>query len=167
MASALLTAAATAAALSIKHYAALSSVHFHDELRVAVVRGLDGVITAYLDEDLPSYASDERIFNRAAKGFRCLPPGGTHMLLTTEDNRAKFIAADLVEEYNFGEAARPPVVVYWRKEKPVSWLSATGGGGARVLRKLSSPTGMVSLRASCLARQSARPRSHAERHDGS
>ena len=112
-----------------RYYKALSSVAYHNELRLAQLDGNDGMLVAFLDEEWPDHQENERAFNKAAKAFGCLPPGGTHMVLTGEDDRAKFIAADLRELHHLPDAARPPVVAYFKAGKPVSWISATGGGG--------------------------------------
>ena len=106
-----------------RQYESISSFRFHNQLQWAVKDGKDGLVVAFLDGHSPYYVEEEQAYNEAAASFGCLPTGGTHALLTSEDERAQFIATDLQEIYSLPETAVPPVAVYFENEKPVSWTS--------------------------------------------
>lgn len=108
-----------------KYYEVKQSFKFHNDMMWAVRDGKDGLIYAFLNKDEPAYREHERAFNDAAFAFHCLPQlkGGTFVLHTSEDDRANFIATDLRVIHGLPETAVPPVAVYFRDQKPVSWTS--------------------------------------------
>jgi hypothetical protein len=75
-----------------RHYALLASVAYHNELKLSQRDGKDTIIVAFMDENSAGYAEQEKTFNRAAQSIKCLAAGGVHVVLTGEDDRAKFIA---------------------------------------------------------------------------
>ena len=70
------------------HYEMLSSVHFHNQLRLAVRDDMDGVVIAFLDETVPTRAEEAHEFNTAAGAIRCLFKGGVHVMHVGEEDRA-------------------------------------------------------------------------------
>jgi hypothetical protein len=107
-----------------RNYAIKPSHAFHNDLRLAVRDKRDGLIVAFLDDSAPTFAEEEKVFNAAARSFGCLPPGGTHAMLTREDDRALFIASDLREEHGLPDEAVPPLLAYYVNERIMSWTSA-------------------------------------------
>ena len=125
--------AAVGIAATAKYYVVLSSVAFHSLLRNAVKDGKDGVMVAFLDEHSGNHEEELSAFNRAARSWRCLMKGGVHMVVTGEDSRASFIAADLQQLHGFPHDAVPPIAVFWQGEKPVAWQAGNGSSDAAAL----------------------------------
>ena len=113
-------------ATTTRHYTVLPSYLFHTELRNAVRDKKDGMIIAFLDDRSPNHVTEHDAFNLAAKSWRCLPAAGVRVVLTSEDDRAQFIADDLQELHGMPEYAVPPIAVHFKAEKPVAWLAANG-----------------------------------------
>lgn len=123
-------AALAFAATAVRYYTTLSSVAFHNTLRLAVKDGNDGVIIAYLDELSPNHPAEIDAFNQAARSWRCVPPGGVHVMLTGEDGRARFLSNDLQQLHQLPYDAVPPIALFFQNERPVAWIAANGSSDA-------------------------------------
>ena len=82
-----------------RHYTPLPSVQYHKKLAGLGPNGPDGAIFAYVDETRKDYIAIEGALNRAAASFRCLFPGGVHVLKVNEDQRAGQIHKNFHEDH--------------------------------------------------------------------
>jgi hypothetical protein len=107
------------------HYEMLSSVHFHNQLRLAVRDEKDGVVIAFLDETVPNSEDEANEFNTAAGAIRCLFKGGVHAMHVGEEDRAKFIATRFFADYGLvptdgPQYKPPPFAALFFDARPVS-----------------------------------------------
>lgn len=125
-----------ALATATRYFTLLSAVAFHNSLRLAVEDGKDGLIVAFLDEQSPNHAAEAATFNDAARSWRCVPAGGVHVMLTGVDDRARFLAGDLQYIYGLPPDAVPPIALFFRNEKPESWIATNSSSRAAAAVRL-------------------------------
>lgn len=117
----------------VRNYDLLPSVRYHGKLRKLSEEG-NGAIVAFVDEKSVDYIPVEGVLNRAAAAFRCLPPGGVHLVKVRESKDATRIADTFHAEYKIAmrEGQKKmdlPFVAYIRATndelvpEPISWIS--------------------------------------------
>jgi len=105
------------------HYEVLSSVHFHNQLRLAERDEADGVVVAFVDETAATFDAVVREYNSAAATFSCLAKGGVYIMHAGVDARAKFLAANFALDYDIGseEPLELPFAAHFVAQRPTAW----------------------------------------------